>query len=549
MALNVNSTGALVKPNPTSLADMPVPVGQKAVSPTNNIKPPKLTLAANQVAPKDLSSTYGKTADGTVYNKSSHAKFSNPADFFKDSGQTSFDNIKFDEAYKPSGKETVYGQPAAPATATVPPIAPPKPAPTAVPAGPYTPPNQGTTGVNQGGIIGNLLGIAQNESPEVSKARADLKGLSETYAKQTSNLESSPIDLSLATGQQGILNRLFAAKQGAAQTALQSALTSQGQQISATQGAGSLNAPITNPQTGGLVTPSAAATTGQTTSGASNISSLVGQRVGADGKTQEFFNTQTGQGFANPQQLADFVNQQNPGANATAANVFQVLDQLKSSQGANGGALNPLNNVTSIAQQVLNGQISPSQAISMGGTVANWQGLLNQELQKQSGGKYDQSALQAAYDANQAVQGSQAQQTAAYQSAKQQAQGLVQQFGNLISTYGLNPNELNVANGVMQLIAKNTSDSRYKILENLANEIANRYAQVTGSGGTTTDMVRSISSSFIDQVASGQSILNALAAVDKQAEAIIANTKTPSTTNVGGNTGGGATNSTTLGLF
>jgi len=48
--------------------------------------------------------------------------------------------------------------------------------------------------------------------------------------------------------------------------------------------------------------------------------------------------------------------------------------------GGGNSALNPLNNVQSIAQQVISGQISPSQAYSMGGSVQNWQGVLNQAI-------------------------------------------------------------------------------------------------------------------------------------------------------------------------
>src|SRR5260221_14233590 len=67
-------------------------VGVKAISPVNNIKKPVQKLPKTQIAPKDLSNIYGKSANGTIYNIKSQTAFSNPADFFKDSGQTSFDN-------------------------------------------------------------------------------------------------------------------------------------------------------------------------------------------------------------------------------------------------------------------------------------------------------------------------------------------------------------------------------------------------------------------------------------------------------------------------
>lgn len=65
-----------------------------------------------------------------------------------------------------------------------------------------------------------------------------------------------------------------------------------------------------------------------------------------------------------------------------------------------GGALNPINNVSSIAQQVVSGQISPSQAYAMGGSVANWQGLLNQAIQQAKPG-FNTAQAEGQYAANQ----------------------------------------------------------------------------------------------------------------------------------------------------
>jgi hypothetical protein len=564
-------------------------IGNKAVSPQTNVATKPNTLPANQVAPKDLSATYANVG-GTIYNKSAQAKFSNPADFFKDSGVTSFENLKFDNAYKPTGKETIYGQ-TLPSTNTPPPIidlaktlegnlgggyTDPRNIPSVPYTGaegitglgrtpesgwqggippasaPYTPPNQGTTGVSQGGIIGNLLGIAQNETPEVTNARKNLQTLNENYGTQTANLSGSPIDLSLATGQQGILNRLFATKEAAAQTALSSALTSQGQQIGATTSAGNLNAPITGVQPGTQnISPSQpiqGMNVGQggtaTTSGAQNLNNLIGTRLGADGKTTEYFDKSTGKGFPTPQALADFVNKQTGGNTATAQNVFKLLEQQGQSgtNTSNNNALNPLANVQSIAQQVISRQISPAQAYAMGGNISNWQGYLNAELQRQQPG-FDTSAAQAQYDSNQQTQTQQGNLKAQYQSAQQQGQNLTKQFSDLLTTYGLNPNELNLSNSVMQIIARNTSDPRYQALANYANDIANTYAQILSGGGDTTDLVRTISSNFINQTASGQSIKQSLAALDAQASAKIAGTQTPSTT------GTNSTSSNLQGLF
>ena len=51
-------------------------------------------------SPNDLSATYGLN-NGTVYNKTTGQAFSNPQDFFKDSGVSSFNGLTFDTGYTP----------------------------------------------------------------------------------------------------------------------------------------------------------------------------------------------------------------------------------------------------------------------------------------------------------------------------------------------------------------------------------------------------------------------------------------------------------------
>jgi len=334
-------------------------IGLKATSPTTNVTAPKTTLTSAQTALKDLSSTYA-LVNGTVYNKSSQTKFATPQDFFKDSGVSNF-NVKFDTAYTPSGKETVYGQPQASPTVSAstvpsssssyssnttitPTYTPPQTTPV---SGQYTPPNQGTTGVSQGGIIGNLINTANTQNPNYTDA---LKMINDTAAEQTrlgqegaqanADILSRPEGLSQQTGQQGILAQLIASKQAAlapkynaAVAQLGAANTQTGTIGSLLSSAGGLNAPITNPQTGGLVSPSVNTTTRQTTSGAANLNSLIGQRPSpSNPNATEYYNTQTNQGFSSPQQLADFVNQQLPNSGATAQNVFSLLQSQNTNQ-------------------------------------------------------------------------------------------------------------------------------------------------------------------------------------------------------------------------
>lgn len=411
---------------------------------------------------------------------------------------------------------------------------------------PYTPPNQGTTGVSSGGIIGNLIGTANN-NPQLDPQIAALqKQIADLQTNEANDLGSiyGPTELGLATGDTAVVQNKYSGRVNALQGLLGSLLNERGQNIQATTSAGQLNAPITGVPYG-TQTISPSQPNNATTSGAANISSLIGQLPSpSNPNVTEYYNTQTGQGFSSPQQLADFVNQQIPGAGANAQNVFQLLQSGTLNSGSSGGgALNPINQVNSIAQQVISGQISPSQAYSMGGNVANWQTLLNNQIQQMSPG-FDTSAAQAKYDSNQQTQTSQANTVGQYKSAQGQANNLETQLKSLLTTYGLNPGDTNIANKLMQLVASNKSDPRYAAFQNLITDLSNTYTQVLGSGGTTTDLVRSLSSSLLDPSYSGQSLIQIMNTLDQQIQAKIAGVQTPSTT---GGTGSNVANGTTAG--
>ncbi len=138
------------------------------------------------------------------------------------------------------------------------------------------------------------------------------------------------------------------------------------------------------------------------------------------------------------------------------------------------------------------------------------------------------------------VQGAQEQQAQAYQSAYQQGKALQSQLTDLISTFGLNPNDLTAANAALQTIARNTSDTRYQALQNYVNDIANTYAQIlTPAGGNPTDYKTGLAQSMLNGVASGQSITDQMGILDQQAQAKIQNVRTitpttNSTTSSGG---------------
>lgn len=140
------------------------------------------------------------------------------------------------------------------------------------------------------------------------------------------------------------------------------------------------------------------------------------------------------------------------------------------------------------------------------------------------------------------VSASQTQQVEGYKSALQQGKNLQSQLTDLISTFGLNPNDLNAANIGIQKIAQNTSSPQYKILSNYVNDIANTYAQIlTPPGGSATDTTRGIATSMLDATASGQSLLSVMQSLDNAAQAKIAGVQTTggSTTNNNQSTGQG----------
>jgi len=235
--------------------------------------------------------------------------------------------------------------------------------------------------------------------------------------------------------------------------------------------------------------------------------------------------------------------QQNIGALGTAGQLTQPqLGQYgqtyyqPTNAGQGAGQITPGSDMDTAlnqyAQMAANGQISaiPSSITS--------NPVLNAELNKRA------TAINPKYNpVASAAQGgvitSQTQQVEAYKSARQQGQALQSQLSDLITTFGLNPSDINAANAGLQKIAQNTSSSQYKILSNYVNDIANTYAQIlTPAGGSQTDTTRSLASSMLDATASGQSIQDVMKSLDTAAQAKIAKTQTigAGTSDTSGNT-------------
>lgn len=103
------------------------------------------------------------------------------------------------------------------------------------------------------------------------------------------------------------------------------------------------------------------------------------------------------------QRLADLATNAQNAATQAFGLQYGTPAEAAVDSGANGGtgsSLNPVNNISFIAQQVISGALSPSQAYAMGGNVANFQGALDAEIQKQSPGA-NTATLQGQYDAKQ----------------------------------------------------------------------------------------------------------------------------------------------------
>lgn len=226
---------------------------------------------------------------------------------------------------------------------------------------------------------------------------------------------------------------------------------------------------------------------------------LATQKQGTEGLT-------TAAGLAAPEQKYPFV--------------FNPLTGSYSN--ASGGAvLNP----QQAARDVMSGKTTYDQAKAALGYLGDTGEAQLQSAITQSGGNPLQ--LQASGATTQGVIGQQGTQVAGYQSALQQGQNLQSQLADLITTFGLNPHDINAANAGLQTIARNTSDPRYQLLNNYVNDIANTYSQIlTPTGGSQTDTTRGIAASMLDATSKGQSMLAVMQGLDNAAQAKIAGVPT-----------------------
>lgn len=204
---------------------------------------------------------------------------------------------------------------------------------------------------------------------------------------------------------------------------------------------------------------------------------------------------------------------------------------LTAAQGAYSGAQTQANRGLGAAENVLSSSLPQQQGLTS---------TLYNPLDPNSTNGTNNNILDRAGLAGQVnAATSQGEQVQQYKSALQQGQNLQAQLSDLITTFGLNPSDLNVANAGLQKIASNTSDPHYQQLQNYVNDIANTYAQIlTPPGGSSTDKTRSIATSMLSATAKGASIMDTMKSLDNAANAKIAGVSTLGSSSSGSSTGG-----------
>lgn len=272
---------------------------------------------------------------------------------------------------------------------------------------------------------------------------------------------------------------------------------------------------------GGRLQAEQAAVTNDLAGVGQNISGVQTQQAGAN-QAGGLANTQNSQQIG---ALGAAVSSTQPQLGSYGQTYYQPT---QAGQTGTQGNLDPQTQAASLAQKVMSNQMTYDQAISsMGYAGSAGTTFLNNAITSAGGNPL---SLQAQGTTQQGIISTQGQQVAGYQSALQQGQNLQSQLSDLITTFGLNPNDVNAVNAGLQKIAQNTSSPQYKILSNYVNDIANTYAQVlTPPGGSATDTTRGIATSMLDATASGQSLLTVMKSLDAAAQAKIAGVTTTGT--------------------
>lgn len=113
------------------------------------------------------------------------------------------------------------------------------------PSTPSSSPNNSSITPTTAGLVPAVI-AAGSSNPDVEKAKADLQALKDQQASELFQVGATPgLGLSEASGQEGLINQLYATKINAAQSALSTAQGQQSTQVGATESALGAVAPIT----------------------------------------------------------------------------------------------------------------------------------------------------------------------------------------------------------------------------------------------------------------------------------------------------------------
>lgn len=331
--------------------------------------------------------------------------------------------------------------------------------------------NQGANAPTINQATSGLLGIAGNQTPAVTDAASRLSTLQKNDPLLLASLDNNPNAIQgIVSGRSQIAANALGAEEGAASNNYQQALAGEGQQITAGNEAGQLGATAQGQQV------TAGADAGQLGQGQQNAQITAATNAAS---------------AAHPEQVP-YGTQYGSPADIAAANANGT---------SGGGALNPLNNVSSIAQQVISGQISPSQAYSMGGNITNWQGVLNQAIQQAKPG-FNTATAEGSYAAKQSntTTAGTAATTAAsdlYKSTYPQVQQLntttnnIDQFGNvllgtMVAPDGttINPTDSKYGNQTISVIRGQLSSAQQAQFDTTFAQLKAQIASLLSSGGS-----------------------------------------------------------------
>lgn len=236
-----------------------------------------------------------------------------------------------------------------------------------------------------------------------------------------------------------------------------------------------------------------------------NISGVQAQQAGAN-QAGGLANTQNAQQIG---ALGTAVNAVQPQLGSYGQTYYQPLQAGQAGQ----GNLDPQTQAASLAQRVMNGDITYDQAMQSLGYAGNIGATFLNNAITSAGG--NPLALQSQGAGQQSVLST----IPALQSADSAAQGIANKITTFLAQNPqLNASNATIANAAQQwLQGKQLADPAYQTLFNYLNEYTNTLAPILGVGGDATNLKTQIAQGMINAQANGQSITQVLQNMGKLA--------------------------------